>query len=244
MTEIEERGREEVIADAIAEALDGPDCIYLSVDIDVVDPGIAPGTGTPEPGGMLARELLRAVRQIVSQVDLVGMDVVEVAPPYDHAEITANLAHRVVMEAISALGSSEEPRERRRAHGEIADNRKLWDAWTAIHTTGAFYDVQRFRDDPTDVRIAPLERAEVGDVDGQVPAPPAMPFRAGHAVVGPRSGPGASPGSTSASGPSRSRRARGRDRARRPGAVRRVRHLRPARLLAGETFDVEQPGRS
>jgi len=50
---------------------------------------------------------------------------------------------------------------------EIADNRKLWDAWTAIHTTGSFYDVQRFRDDPHDVRIAPWERAEVGDVTGK-----------------------------------------------------------------------------
>ncbi len=105
MVEIEERGSEAVIADAIAEALDGPDCIYLSVDIDVVDPGMAPGTGTPEPGGMLARELLRAVRQIVGQVDLVGMDVVEVSPPYDTAEITALLAHRVVLEAISALAA-------------------------------------------------------------------------------------------------------------------------------------------
>jgi agmatinase len=54
---------------------------------------------------MLARELLRAVRQIVSQVELVGMDVVEVSPPYDHAEITAILAQRTVMEAISALGA-------------------------------------------------------------------------------------------------------------------------------------------
>jgi agmatinase len=107
MVEIEERGAEAVIADAIAEALDGPDCIYLSVDIDVVDPGMAPATGTPEAGGMLSRELLRAVRQIVGQVDLVGMDVVEVAPPYDHAEITAILAHRVVMEAISALGKKK-----------------------------------------------------------------------------------------------------------------------------------------
>ena len=105
MVEIEERGSEAVIADAIAQALDGPDCIYLSVDIDVVDPGMAPGTGTPEPGGMLARELLRAVRQIVRQVDLVGMDVVEVSPPYDNAEITALLAHRVVLEAISALAT-------------------------------------------------------------------------------------------------------------------------------------------
>jgi agmatinase len=106
MVEIEERGSEAVIADAIAEALDGSDCIYLSVDIDVVDPGMAPGTGTPEPGGMLARELLRAVRQIVGQVDLVGMDVVEVSPPYDSAEITALLAHRVVLEAISALAAN------------------------------------------------------------------------------------------------------------------------------------------
>ena len=105
MVEIEDRGSEAVVADAIAEALDGSDCIYLSVDIDVVDPGMAPGTGTPEPGGMLARELLRAVRQIVGRVDLVGMDVVEVSPPYDSAEITALLAHRVVLEAISALAA-------------------------------------------------------------------------------------------------------------------------------------------
>jgi agmatinase len=105
MVEIEERGAEAVIADAIAEALEGPDCIYLSIDVDVVDPGSAPGTGTPEPGGMLPRELLRAVRQIVSQVELVGMDVVEVSPPYDQAEVTAALAHRCVLEAISALAA-------------------------------------------------------------------------------------------------------------------------------------------
>jgi SAM-dependent methyltransferase len=50
---------------------------------------------------------------------------------------------------------------------EIAENRTLWDAWTAVHTTGSFYDVQRFRDDPNDVRIAEWERAEVGDVAGK-----------------------------------------------------------------------------
>ena len=105
MVEIEERGSEDVIDDAITQALDGPEAIYLSVDIDVVDPGMAPGTGTPEAGGMLSRELLRAVRRIVGRVDLAGMDVVEVAPPYDHAEITAILAHRAVMEAISALAA-------------------------------------------------------------------------------------------------------------------------------------------
>ncbi len=103
MREIEERGAEAVIADAIAEALDGPDLIYLSLDIDVIDPGLAPGTGTPEPGGMLTREVLRAIRQIVGVVDLAGMDIVEVSPPYDHAETTAMAANRAALEAISAL---------------------------------------------------------------------------------------------------------------------------------------------
>ena len=72
MREIEERGAEAVIAEAIDEALDGPDHVYLAVDIDVIDPGMAPGTGTPEPGGMLTREVLRAIRQIVGAVDLAG----------------------------------------------------------------------------------------------------------------------------------------------------------------------------
>jgi agmatinase len=103
MTEIEERGADAVIDDAIAEALDGPDSIYLSIDIDVVDPGSAPGTGTPEPGGLQPRELLRAVRRIVGAVALAGMDIVEVSPPYDWAESTAMIANRVALEAISAL---------------------------------------------------------------------------------------------------------------------------------------------
>lgn len=105
MKEIEERGAEAVIDDAIAEALDGPDLVYLSIDIDVLDPGMAPGTGTPEPGGLLTRELLRAVRRIVSKVPLAGMDVVEVSPPYDTADITAAAAHRCVLETISALAA-------------------------------------------------------------------------------------------------------------------------------------------
>jgi len=105
MTEIEERGAEAVVDQAIAEALDGPDAVYLSVDIDVVDPGSAPGTGTPEPGGMLPRELLRAVRRIVGQVELAAMDIVEVSPPYDWAESTAAIANRCALEAISALAA-------------------------------------------------------------------------------------------------------------------------------------------
>jgi arginase family enzyme len=105
IVEVEERGVDAVIDDAIAEALDGPEVVYLSVDIDVVDPGMAPGTGTPEPGGMTGRELLRAARRIVGAVELAGMDVVEVSPPYDQSEVTAILAYRVVMEALSSLAA-------------------------------------------------------------------------------------------------------------------------------------------
>ena len=105
MREIEERGAEAVVDDAIAEALDGPDLVYLSVDVDVIDPGMAPGTGTPEPGGLLTRELLRAVRRIAAIVPLAAMDIVEVSPPYDHADVTAAAAHRCALEAISSLAA-------------------------------------------------------------------------------------------------------------------------------------------
>jgi agmatinase len=103
MGELLDRGVEVVIAKAIEEALDGPEFIYLSVDIDVLDPGFAPGTGTPEPGGMQPADLLRAIRNIALRTTLVGMDVVEVSPPYDHAEVTAQNANRCMLEAISAL---------------------------------------------------------------------------------------------------------------------------------------------
>ncbi len=77
--------------------------MFLSVDIDVCDPGHAPGTGTPEPGGLSARELLDSVRRICLELPVVGVDVVEVSPPYDHSDITAALANRVVLEALSAI---------------------------------------------------------------------------------------------------------------------------------------------
>ena len=66
-------------------------------------PGWRPGTGTPEPGGLTGRQLLDAVRRIAMEVPLAGVDVVEVSPPYDHAEITAYLANRVVLEALSGM---------------------------------------------------------------------------------------------------------------------------------------------
>jgi agmatinase len=103
MTEIHHRGLNTVLDESFATLTDGCDGVFLSVDIDVVDPGMAPGTGTPEPGGMTSRELLEAVRRICLELPVVGIDVVEVAPAFDSADITAILANRVVLEALSAI---------------------------------------------------------------------------------------------------------------------------------------------
>src|SRR4051794_22113560 len=103
MTEIGHRGLAACLTDAFGIATDECEGVFLSVDIDVCDPGHAPGTGTPEPGGLTARELLDSVRRICLELPVVGMDVVEVSPPYDHADITAALANRVVLEALSAV---------------------------------------------------------------------------------------------------------------------------------------------
>ncbi len=105
MTEIHHRGMKAVLDESFATLTDGCDGVFLSVDIDVVDPGMAPGTGTPEPGGMTSRELLEAVRRICLELPIVGIDVVEVAPPFDSADITAILANRVVLEALSAIAA-------------------------------------------------------------------------------------------------------------------------------------------
>lgn len=120
MTEIVARGLDECLDEASAIALDDCDAVFLSVDIDVCDPGHAPGTGTPEPGGLSSRQLLDAVRRLCYELPIAGMDVVEVAPPFDHADVTVLLGNRVVLEALSAIarrkqddrdGTSWDPRQ-------------------------------------------------------------------------------------------------------------------------------------
>jgi agmatinase len=76
--------------------------VYLSVDIDVLDPAFAPGTGTPEAGGLSSRELLSILRGL-TRVNIVGADVVEVAPAYDHGEVTALAAATVIFDVITLL---------------------------------------------------------------------------------------------------------------------------------------------
>jgi agmatinase len=87
--------------------------VYLSVDIDVLDPGLAPGTGTPEPGGWTTRELIRILRGIEG-LNVVGADVVEVSPAYDGpGEATALAAAQVVYEILTSMVIKDQDREKK-----------------------------------------------------------------------------------------------------------------------------------
>ena len=83
--------------------------IYVSIDIDVLDPAHAPGTGTPEAGGLTSRELLNTLRGLVG-LNIIGADIVEVSPPYDHAEITGIAAAHVAYELCSVLACNRRSR--------------------------------------------------------------------------------------------------------------------------------------
>ena len=102
MEDIDRFGIDRVAEYALDIAWKQAKCVFLSFDIDCLDPAFAPGTGTPEPGGFLPREVL-SLLQLVAREGLAGMEVVEVSPPYDVAEVTALLASRVIMNVLGTL---------------------------------------------------------------------------------------------------------------------------------------------
>lgn len=123
--DIDELGTAGIIS-AIMERMGTEKPVYLSVDIDVIDPGLAPGTGTPEPGGWTTRELIRILRG-VEGLNVVGADIVEVAPSYDGVgEATALAAAQVGFEIITSMvkrgvadGAMKEPTEQRVVKDEL-----------------------------------------------------------------------------------------------------------------------------
>ena len=93
-----------MVDEAVGYAAAGVSGVFLSIDIDVVDPGMAPGTGTPEPGGLTSRQLLDTVRRMSRELNIVGADIVEVSPPYDGpGAITSFLANRIVLEILNGI---------------------------------------------------------------------------------------------------------------------------------------------
>jgi agmatinase len=102
MHDVRRLGIEEVVGRALERVGEGP--VFVSVDVDVLDPGFAPGTGTPEPGGMTPADLLWACRTVAAGVDLVGADVVEVCPSQiGSLDPTALVAERVVRELMTGI---------------------------------------------------------------------------------------------------------------------------------------------
>ena len=102
MGDVEHLGIDKTAEIALERAWDGTDMVYMSFDIDSVDCGFVPGTGWPEPGGYLPREALGLVQKVAAE-GLCGMEIVEVAPPYDQSEITALFATRVIVDALGSM---------------------------------------------------------------------------------------------------------------------------------------------
>jgi arginase family enzyme len=116
MHDVRVLGIREVVRRAVEAVGEGP--IFLSVDIDVLDPAFAPGTGTPEPGGMTTTELLWAVREVAAQLKVIGADMVEVIPTgTGSADITALAADRTIREILGGIAQ----RRRKESSGQPDD---------------------------------------------------------------------------------------------------------------------------
>jgi arginase family enzyme len=102
MSDVRELGIGVVVERTLATV--GPGPVFLTVDVDVLDPAFAPGTGTPEPGGMTSAELRWACRTLAARLELVGADVVEVAPTaFGSADLSALVADRIVREILTGI---------------------------------------------------------------------------------------------------------------------------------------------
>ncbi|WP_395175118.1 agmatinase family protein [Roseibium alexandrii] len=103
MAEIEARGWDPVMEDVIAEAKDGPEYMFISFDMDTFDPAFVPGTGTPEPGGLMPREVFPIIRRLCAESNVVGFEVVELAPELDPTYVSALNANRVIRECLTGI---------------------------------------------------------------------------------------------------------------------------------------------
>jgi agmatinase len=103
VTDCVEMGIREAAERALDVAWDGADAVWLSFDVDCLDAAFVPGTGWPEPGGFLPREVLKFIQIVADARPLAGIEIVECSPPYDNAEITALIATRVICDTLGCL---------------------------------------------------------------------------------------------------------------------------------------------
>lgn len=119
MNDVEKLGLDKVAEIALETAWQDADAVYLSFDIDSVDAGFVPGTGWPEPGGFLPREILYLLG-LVAREGICGMEVVEVSPPYDVSDITSLMALRAIVDVLGSVV----------AHGKLGAHRKIIRGWS------------------------------------------------------------------------------------------------------------------
>ena len=130
VTDICDMGLEAAAKYAIERATDWTDCVYISFDIDCIDAGFVPGTGWPEPGGLLPREALKLLELIVRNVPVCGLEVVEVSPPYDISDMTSLMATRVICDVMAHLVvSGQLPRKQKPAWLHEACNMNVDQKW-------------------------------------------------------------------------------------------------------------------
>jgi formimidoylglutamase len=101
--EVFERGLDACVADALAIAGDGTEALYVTVDVDCIDHSQAPGTAAPNPNGLDARDVYRAVRRIARRPDVVGMDVVEISPTLEHGNLTGNVGAMLALSFLAGV---------------------------------------------------------------------------------------------------------------------------------------------
>ena len=130
VTDITEMGLDAAADFAIEKATDGTDCVYISFDIDCIDAGFVPGTGWPEPGGLLPREALYLLKRIIQETTVCGLEVVEVSPPYDISDMTALMATRVICDAMAHLVvSGQLPRQGKPSYISETANMNVDQRW-------------------------------------------------------------------------------------------------------------------
>jgi agmatinase len=103
MADIEKRGFPAVMNEVIKEANDGPEYIFVSFDIDTLDPAYAPGTGTPEPGGLTPREAFPILRRLCAETNVIGFELVELSPIIDPTYVSALVANRLIKECMTGM---------------------------------------------------------------------------------------------------------------------------------------------
>jgi len=101
--EVFERGLDACVSEALDLACDGTDALYVTVDVDALDHAQAPGTAAPNPNGLDARDVYRALRRIARRPEAVGLDVVEISPELEHGNLTANVGAMLVLSYLAGI---------------------------------------------------------------------------------------------------------------------------------------------